>query len=219
MCFRCDFCGRRECSEPPYDTDEQHFMLTDAFWSYQHPKMSVGWVVVHFQRIADRDSNMVFFSFFNGMRVCEMCSVYFKSIGRVPSLVLLAAAAVYEAGNYEWKTKSAFRSLLVRKRLKDVARRLSDFGHGLNRCIGANDPDDSTYIAPHVTAHVTLPLVPKHWSTCMRPVNSKKKTRVYLSQQCVSCMNKDKNFKTFNFTALRKRLRFLEQQEKEMVEH
>lgn len=219
MCFRCDVCGRRECSEPPYNTDEQHFMLTDTFWSYEHPKFSVGWVVVHLTRIADHDSNMVFFSCFNDMRVCEMCSVYFLAIGRVPSLVVLAAAAVYEAGEYEFKTRSAWRSFLVRKGLKDVAHSLSLCGRGLNRCIGANDPDDNTYRAPHVTPYVTLPLVAKHWTTCMRPVNSKKKTRVHLWQQCVSCMIRDKNFKCFNFKALRKRLLFLEAQEKEVVEH
>lgn len=186
-------------------------MLTDDFWSYQHPKFSVGWIVVYFRVY----SAMALFTVIYNMRLCQMCQLYFKSIGRVPSLVQLAAAVLYEAHDYEMKTRSAWRSFLVRKGLKDVAHRLSWFGHGFNRCVGANDPDDTDYRPPHVTPYAALPLTLKHSTTCMRPVNSKKKTKVYFWQQCLTCYTVDKKRRKVNWRSLHNHVRLLEEQETE----
>lgn len=220
MCFRCANCGRRECCDPPYYEDQQNFMLTDAFWSYEHPKFSVGWIVVYLQRESDIGDTypMPFFSVMYNMVVCEMCRLFFKAISRVPSLVNLAAAVLYEAGHYEMKTRSAWRSFLVRKGLKDVADTLSLFGQGFNRCAGANDPDDTDYIHPHITPYAALPLTLSHSTTCMRPINSKKKTRVYFWQQCISCFKVDKKHRKVNWRSLRNQLKLLEEEE-EMGEH
>jgi hypothetical protein len=195
-------------------------MLTDAFWSYEHPKFSVGWIVVYLQRESDIGDTypMALFSVVYTMVVCEMCRLYLKANSRVPSLVNLAAAVVYEAGQYEMKTRSAWRSFLVRKGLKDVADRLSLFGQGFNRCAGANDPDDADYLPPHVTPYPALPLSLSHATTCMRPVNSKKKTRVYFWQQCITCRNVDKKCRKVNWRSLHNQLKLLEEDE-ETGEH
>lgn len=191
-------------------------MLTDHFWSYQHSIFSVGWIVVYFQGafasgIGDTYP-MAFFSVMYNMRVCQMCRLFLKAISRVPSLVTLAAAALYEAGEYEMKTRSAWRSFLVRKGLKDVADTLSLFGEGFNRCVGANDPDDHAYRPPHVTPYVALPLILRDSTTCMRPINSKKKTRVYFWQQCVTCHSVDKKRRRINWKSLFNQIRLLEQE-------
>lgn len=215
MCRRCVICGVRTCREGPYEADTTDYLIGPEWSMFMHSSPVVGWI-----RVYPSDHLSISEHVFNTPKgkdsvrfVCSKCKPQIRITRRVPTLVSLAAFALYGALDYENKTYGSWHSFLKRRGLGDVLAN-TPWWFAWKRCAGANDPDDINYVKPHITPYPALPIDWRDAPHLMRKGKGKKKVRVPFSYICVDCMQRQMFFhRRINFSRLMKELRLLDHSE------
>ena len=127
MCRRCVICGVRTCREGPYEADTTDYLIGPEWSMFMHSSPVVGWI-----RVYPSDHLSISEHVFNTPKgkdsvrfVCSKCKPQIRITRRVPTLVSLAAFALYGALDYENKTYGSWHSFLKRRGLGDVLANLT----------------------------------------------------------------------------------------------